>query len=46
MSEKTTIEGFPSGVIRESWNDAEKISMALAQGRHAQIEKCPFNNKY
>ena len=32
--------GFPSGIIRKNWNDAEKISMAPAQGWHAQIEKC------
>ncbi len=24
--------GFPSGIIRQNWNDTEKISMALAQG--------------
>ena len=24
--------GFPSGIIRQSWNDAEKISMAPASG--------------
>jgi hypothetical protein len=33
-------KGFPSGIIRQSWNDTEKISMAPAQGWHAQIEKC------
>ena len=32
--------GFPSGIIRYDWNDTEKISMAPAQGWHAQIEKC------
>ena len=32
--------GFPSGIIRYNWNDTEMISMALAQGWHAQIEKC------
>ena len=26
------------GVIRKNWNDTEKISMAPAQGWHAQIE--------
>ena len=31
--------GFPSGIICSHWNDTEKISMAPAQGRHAQIEK-------
>ena len=31
--------GFPSGIIRSHWNDAEKISVAPAQGCHAQIEK-------
>ena len=30
--------GTPSGVIRKNWNDTEKISMAPAQGWHAQIE--------
>ena len=24
--------GFPSGIIRQNWNDTEKISMAPAQG--------------
>ena len=24
--------GFPSGIIRENWNDTENISMAPAQG--------------
>ena len=28
----------PYGVIRKNWNDTEKISMAPAQGWHAQIE--------
>ena len=28
----------PFGVIRKNWNDTEKISMAPAQGWHAQIE--------
>ena len=32
--------GFPLGIIREHWSDAEKISMAPAQGLYAQIEKC------
>ena len=32
--------GFPSGILRQNWNDAEKISMAPAQGWHAHIEKC------
>ena len=27
-----SIVGFPSGIIREHWNDTEKISMAPAQG--------------
>ena len=31
--------GFPSGIICQNWNDTEKISMAPAQGWHAQIEK-------
>ena len=25
-------QGFPSGIIRQNWNDTEKISMAPAQG--------------
>ena len=28
----------PLGAIRKNWNDTEKISMAPAQGWHAQIE--------
>ena len=32
--------GFPSGIIRLTWNDTEKISMAPAQGWHSHIEKC------
>ena len=31
--------GFLSGIIRQNWNDTEKISMAPAQGRHAQVQK-------
>ena len=30
--------GFLSGIIRQNWNDTEKISMAPAQGWHAQVE--------
>ena len=26
------VRGFPSGIIRKNWNDAEKLSMAPAQG--------------
>ena len=37
---KRAMSGSPSGVIRQNWNDTEKISMAPAQGWHAQIEKC------
>ena len=47
QSEKVDLEtrsllsgGFPSGIIRQNRNDAEKISMAHAQGWQAQIEKC------
>ena len=29
----------PSGIIRLNWNDAEKISVAPAQGWHSHIEK-------
>ena len=29
---KVTYTGFPSGFIPLNWNDAEKISMAPAQG--------------
>ena len=36
--------GFPSGIIRLRWNDTEKISIAPAQGCHAQIEKCKQYN--
>ena len=36
----TGLSGFPSGIIRENWNGTEKISMAPAQGRDAQLEKC------
>ena len=32
--------GFPSGIIRKTWNDTENISMAPAQGWHSHIEKC------
>ena len=35
-----TSKGLPSGIILENWNDAENISMAPEQGRHAHIEKC------
>ena len=31
--------GFLSGIIRQNWNGTEKISMAPAQGWHAQFEK-------
>ena len=31
--------GSPPGAVRENWKDAEKISMAPAQGRRAHIEK-------
>ena len=34
----TSVISEPSGVIRKNWNDTEKISMAPAQGWHAQIE--------
>ena len=36
----TNTEGSPSGIVRSNWNDTEKISVAPAQGRRAQIEKC------
>ena len=26
------VSGFPSGIIRSNWNDAEKISMTPAEG--------------
>ena len=32
--------GFPPGSIRQNWKGTEKISMAPAQGWHAQIGKC------
>ena len=31
---------IPFGDHQLNWNETEKISMAPAQGRHAQIEKC------
>ena len=31
---------FPSGIIGQTWNSTEKISMAPAQGWHAHIERC------
>ena len=34
--ETTTKNGFPSGIIRFSWNNTEHISTAPAQGGHAQ----------
>ena len=33
-------DGFPSGITHLYRNDAKKSSLAPAQGRHAQIEKC------
>ena len=32
--------GFPSRIIRSTWNETETISMGSAQGWHAHIEKC------
>ena len=32
LQKKDVEGGFPSGIIRLNWNDAEKISMAPAQG--------------
>ena len=32
-------DGFPSGVIRWTWNDTENVSTTPAQGWHAQIDK-------
>ena len=29
--QKSCARGFPSGIIRYNWNDAEQISMAPAQ---------------
>ena len=33
--------GFLSGIIRQNWNDTEKISMAPAQGWHAKSWSIP-----